>query len=48
MPSPMQVFFFVVGTYFLVTGGTIYDIINEPPSIGTFFYYVSSFFKFFI
>lgn len=33
-PSPMQVFGFVMVTYFFVTGGVIYDIINEPPSIG--------------
>ncbi|KAL7071763.1 hypothetical protein ACQ4LE_008596 [Meloidogyne hapla] len=35
LPSPMQVFFFVMVTYFLVTGGVVYDIINEPPSIGS-------------
>lgn len=23
-------------TYFLVTGGIVYDIINEPPSIGMY------------
>ncbi|VDK74639.1 unnamed protein product [Onchocerca ochengi] len=34
MPSPMQVFALVMLTYFFVTGGVIYDIINEPPSIG--------------
>ena len=34
-PSPMQVFFFVMVTYFLVTGGIVYDVINEPPSIGS-------------
>ncbi|KAL3998149.1 Oligosaccharyltransferase complex subunit OSTC [Acanthocheilonema viteae] len=34
MPSPMQVFALVMMTYFFVTGGVIYDIINEPPSIG--------------
>lgn len=36
MPSPMQVFAFIMVTYFFVTGGVIYDIINEPPSIGKF------------
>ncbi|CAJ0578192.1 unnamed protein product, partial [Mesorhabditis spiculigera] len=30
----MVVFAFVLGTYFLVTAGVIYDIINEPPSVG--------------
>ncbi|KAI1713856.1 OST3 / OST6 family, transporter family domain-containing protein [Ditylenchus destructor] len=35
MPSPMQAFAFVLLTYFLVTGGVVYDIINEPPSIGS-------------
>ncbi|MCP9261054.1 Oligosaccharyltransferase complex subunit OSTC [Dirofilaria immitis] len=34
MPSPMQMFALVMMTYFFVTGGVIYDIINEPPSIG--------------
>ncbi|VDN03500.1 unnamed protein product [Thelazia callipaeda] len=34
MPSPMQVFALVMVTYFFVTGGVIYDIINEPPGIG--------------
>ncbi|VDN58330.1 unnamed protein product [Dracunculus medinensis] len=34
MPSPMQVFAFVMVTYFFVTGGVIYDIINEPPGVG--------------
>uniref|UniRef100_A0A915BQU3 Oligosaccharyltransferase complex subunit n=1 Tax=Parascaris univalens TaxID=6257 RepID=A0A915BQU3_PARUN len=33
-PSPMQVFALIMVTYFFVTGGVIYDIINEPPSIG--------------
>lgn len=36
MPSPMQVFAFVMVTYFFVTGGVIYDIINEPPGVGWF------------
>ncbi|TKR59434.1 hypothetical protein L596_029103 [Steinernema carpocapsae] len=35
MPSPMQALVFVLGTYFLITGGVVYDIINEPPHIGT-------------
>ena len=34
LPGPMLVFSFVLFTYFAVTGGVIYDIINEPPSIG--------------
>lgn len=34
LPSPMQVFSIILVTYFLVTGGVVYDIINEPPSIG--------------
>ncbi|CAD5116595.1 DgyrCDS5471 [Dimorphilus gyrociliatus] len=34
-PSPMTVFGFVLFSYFLVTGGIIYDIIVEPPSIGS-------------
>jgi len=34
-PSAMQLFGFILVTYFLVTGGVIYDIINEPPSIGS-------------
>ena len=33
-PSSMTVFLFLMGTYFLVTAGTIYDIIIEPPSVG--------------
>ena len=34
-PSAMTVFGLLLFTYFLVTGGVIYDIINEPPSIGS-------------
>ena len=34
LPGPMLVFGFILATYFAVTGGVIYDIINEPPSIG--------------
>ncbi|PAV91327.1 hypothetical protein WR25_21909 [Diploscapter pachys] len=37
LPSAMSVFVFIVGTYFLVTAGVIYDVINEPPSIGSTF-----------
>lgn len=34
MPSPMAVFSVVLLSYFLVTGGIIYDVIVEPPSVG--------------
>ena len=34
-PSAMVVFSFVLFSYFLVTGGIIYDVIVEPPSIGS-------------
>ncbi|XP_034474978.1 putative oligosaccharyltransferase complex subunit CG9662 [Drosophila innubila] len=34
MPSPMAVFAVVLLSYFLVTGGIIYDVIVEPPSVG--------------
>eukprot|EP00745_Piridium_sociabile_P000449 TRINITY_DN102920_c0_g1_i1.p1 TRINITY_DN102920_c0_g1~~TRINITY_DN102920_c0_g1_i1.p1 ORF type:complete len:151 (-),score=29.35 TRINITY_DN102920_c0_g1_i1:167-619(-) len=34
-PSAMVVFSFILVSYFLVTGGIIYDVINEPPSIGS-------------
>ncbi|KAK3794698.1 hypothetical protein RRG08_056714 [Elysia crispata] len=34
-PSPMFVFAAVLTSYFLVTGGIIYDVIVEPPSIGS-------------
>ncbi|XP_077548675.1 oligosaccharyltransferase complex subunit ostc-B-like [Haemaphysalis longicornis] len=34
-PSPMVVYPFVLFSYFLVCGGVIYDIIVEPPSIGS-------------
>ena len=33
-PSQTMVFAFIMVTYFLVTGGIIYDIIIEPPSVG--------------
>jgi len=35
LPGPMIVFGFVLFTYFLVTGGVIYDVIVEPPSVGS-------------
>ncbi|KAH9286736.1 Oligosaccharyltransferase complex subunit ostc [Echinococcus granulosus] len=35
LPSRMTVFAFVLSTYFLVTGGIIFDVINGPPSVGT-------------
>ncbi|OQV18721.1 Oligosaccharyltransferase complex subunit ostc [Hypsibius exemplaris] len=34
-PEPMTVFALILLSYFLVTGGVIYDIIVEPPSIGS-------------
>ncbi|KAI8043288.1 putative oligosaccharyltransferase complex subunit CG9662 [Drosophila suzukii] len=34
MPSPMAVFSVILFSYFLVTGGIIYDVIVEPPSVG--------------
>ncbi|XP_038058670.1 oligosaccharyltransferase complex subunit ostc-B-like [Patiria miniata] len=34
-PSAMTVYFVVLGSYFLVTGGLIYDVIVEPPSVGS-------------
>ncbi|CAF0840212.1 unnamed protein product [Brachionus calyciflorus] len=34
-PSAMTVFFCLLGSYFLVTGGVIYDVIVEPPSVGS-------------
>ncbi|CAG2162158.1 unnamed protein product [Oppiella nova] len=34
-PSPMVVYSFVLVSYFLVCGGIIYDVIVEPPSIGS-------------
>ncbi|XP_037959700.1 putative oligosaccharyltransferase complex subunit CG9662 [Teleopsis dalmanni] len=34
LPHPMTIFSFVLLSYFLVTGGVIYDIIVEPPSVG--------------
>ena len=35
VPSAMVVFSLVLFSYFLVTGGIIYDVIVEPPSIGS-------------
>ncbi|KAG7166268.1 Oligosaccharyltransferase complex subunittc-B-like [Homarus americanus] len=35
MPAPMVVFAFILLSYFLVTGGIIYDVIVEPPSVGS-------------
>ncbi|XP_065332001.1 oligosaccharyltransferase complex subunit ostc-B [Cloeon dipterum] len=35
VPSAMTVFSLVVLSYFLVTGGIIYDVIVEPPSVGS-------------
>ncbi|XP_022101163.1 oligosaccharyltransferase complex subunit ostc-A-like [Acanthaster planci] len=34
-PSAMTVYFVVLSSYFLVTGGLIYDVIVEPPSVGS-------------
>lgn len=34
-PSAMFVFACILLSYFLVTGGIIYDVIVEPPSVGT-------------
>uniref|UniRef100_A0AC34QAE4 Oligosaccharyltransferase complex subunit n=1 Tax=Panagrolaimus sp. JU765 TaxID=591449 RepID=A0AC34QAE4_9BILA len=36
LPSPMTVFAFLLATYFIVCGGVVYDIINEPPSVGSY------------
>lgn len=35
MPSSLFIFSLVLFSYFLVTGGVIYDVIVEPPSIGS-------------
>lgn len=35
MPSSLFLFSVVLFSYFLVTGGVIYDVIVEPPSIGS-------------
>ncbi|XP_056642361.1 oligosaccharyltransferase complex subunit ostc [Diorhabda carinulata] len=34
-PSAMTMFAIVLASYFLVTGGIIYDVIVEPPSVGS-------------
>merc|ERR1719309_1732991 len=34
-PSAMVVFALILLSYFLVTGGIIYDVIVEPPSVGS-------------
>ncbi|KZC13884.1 Oligosaccharyltransferase complex subunit OSTC [Dufourea novaeangliae] len=34
-PSAMVVFSLILLSYFLVTGGIIYDVIVEPPSVGS-------------
>ncbi|KAI5704137.1 oligosaccharyltransferase complex subunit OSTC isoform X1 [Diaphorina citri] len=34
-PSAMVTFSLVLVSYFLVTGGIIYDVIIEPPSVGS-------------
>ncbi|XP_061394622.1 putative oligosaccharyltransferase complex subunit CG9662 [Musca vetustissima] len=33
-PSPFFIFSWILVSYFLVTGGIIYDVIVEPPSVG--------------
>uniref|UniRef100_A0A8P0TKF9 Oligosaccharyltransferase complex subunit n=1 Tax=Canis lupus familiaris TaxID=9615 RepID=A0A8P0TKF9_CANLF len=35
MPSATTVYALVVVSYFLITGGIIYDVIVEPPSVGS-------------
>ncbi|XP_065871916.1 uncharacterized protein [Euphorbia lathyris] len=35
LPTPMTVFGFVILTYFMVVSGIMYDIIVEPPGIGS-------------
>ncbi|XP_077995722.1 oligosaccharyltransferase complex subunit ostc-B-like [Glandiceps talaboti] len=34
-PSAMVVYSLILVSYFLVTGGLIYDVIVEPPSVGS-------------
>ncbi|CAH8528767.1 unnamed protein product [Dicrocoelium dendriticum] len=34
-PSSMAVFMFFLVTYFLITGGVVYDMIVGPPSMGS-------------
>ncbi|XP_054426181.1 oligosaccharyltransferase complex subunit OSTC-like [Pteronotus mesoamericanus] len=33
MPSAMTVYFLVVVSYFLISGGIVYNVIVEPPSV---------------
>eukprot|EP00250_Pteridium_aquilinum_P035307 c9108_g1_i1 orf=140-595(+) len=35
LPSPMTVFSLVLVTYFMVVSGIVYDVIVEPPGIGS-------------
>lgn len=35
LPTAMTVFSLVLGSYFLVISGFVYDVIVEPPSIGS-------------
>ncbi|KDP35209.1 hypothetical protein JCGZ_09368 [Jatropha curcas] len=35
LPSPMTVFALVLLTYFMVVSGIVYDVIVEPPGIGS-------------
>nr|XP_043629002.1 putative oligosaccharyltransferase complex subunit CG9662 [Erigeron canadensis] len=35
LPSPMTVFSLILITYFLVISGVVYDVIVEPPGIGS-------------
>ncbi|XP_077290765.1 oligosaccharyltransferase complex subunit OSTC [Arctopsyche grandis] len=35
MPSAMLVFSMILASYFLVTGGIIFDVIVEPPGVGS-------------
>lgn len=34
LPGAMTCFMLVFGTYFMVTSGVVYDMINMPPSVG--------------
>ncbi|XP_002731813.1 oligosaccharyltransferase complex subunit ostc-B [Saccoglossus kowalevskii] len=35
LPSAMAIYACILLSYFLVTGGVIYDVIVEPPSVGS-------------
>ncbi|KAM1499907.1 hypothetical protein PS1_022964 [Malus domestica] len=35
LPSPMTVYALVLLTYFMVVSGIVYDVIVEPPGIGS-------------